>query len=492
MRIFDSRQLGGEWRDRLAANAPVAILTAFIVALLVRALYLIYLQSLNWPDQWFHVDRASYIMAMHMFGLPISSELQSQLIDLRGAQQEFMLNDPGLTYLYYFVGKLVGHPSFAAVQWLQVAADSCMVFPMAYIGRKLAGVHAGKWAAWSYVFFIPQIHINAMPHYSAWLTYGYILSTALFIFAETGSKTRKWARFTSACLVVFVTSFLRSSISFFGIAYVLLMTAGGLIFRRRMAWSFLVLGLIVSGSFVIARSKIDLSGEGIPVRSTIAHSLMVGVGQFKNPLGLVANDGSPFEWYKRENPGSLKHLEQFSAPTNSPEYNAWLMGRFKEFVASYPVLYASMVIRRALMILIPNFKLSPYADIAQYAIMFKERNDEITALSANLSSRSTGLGEKFRILWRIGQLELSYVVLLPFRFFFMLVLPIGLFSALWRPEGRQFLVAAMTPLLYAVGTVSWVYGPGHLHISAWAAVLPVVVLGWLGLWDYFGRFRRQS
>ncbi len=468
------------------------VMGAFLFALILRAAYLIFLRSLNWPDQWFHVDRASFIMSMHMNGLPISADLERQLVDLLGAQQEFQLNDPGLTYLFYFVGKLVGHPSFVAVQWAQVVVDAFIVFPIAHIGRSIGGERCGKWSAYCYAMFLPQIYINAMPHYSTWLTYGYVVTLALFLVSEKRETTRRWALFSVGCAIIFITSLLRSTISFFGIAYVLLTSAGELIFNRKLLFRRAAIGLLLALFFVIVRSKIDFSGEGIPVRSTIAHSLMVGVGQFDNPLGLVGNDGSPFEWYKRENPGAVKRLEQYSAPTNSPEYNAWLMVRFKKFVAEHPVLYAVMVMKRGLMILIPNFKISPYADSAQYAILYRERNDEITALSGKLYSLATGLGEKARILARISELELSYVFLLPFRLLIMFLLPLGVISAFCLSRDKRSLVAPLAPLIYTVATVSLVYGPGQLHISAWAVTLPVVALGWLSLWDYFGRFKRKS
>ena len=216
-----------------------------------------------------------------------------------------------------------------------------------------------------------------------------------------------------------------------------------------------------------ASTNFIVRGEYSPVRSTFGHAFFTGVGQYSNPLGMRDDDAAPVEWYARETG---------KKDTNNgmdPAYNSWLNMRAKEFISDYPVLYGSMVLRRALRIIFPNMAFTLVTDLPSYTRL--PRQQELVEMRKSMVVNNGWLS-----LTTVVQLiknDPAYVFGLVCRILLMILLPIGLFSAIWLSRARAVAVFACLPLAYGLLTLSFVYVTPPVVTGVHAAVLAVSASG---------------
>ena len=479
MRFFFSR-------FSIARNPVFAV---FLFAIAVRAVYLFYnIVILDLPPFWPHPARVALTMVASNFGAIDLGEAWSRHfgMDIVEAAYTWQFVERGVAFPFMLIKAVFGTVEYLHVQILQLVIDALMVFPVAAVAFLIGGTRATVWAGITYALFLPQIQLAATPSYDTWLNFGYILSgwlMARFALIPTGGAL-PWARIAAIgfaiFVVLFVTNQFRSVIALFGVAlalwYLMVEVFGTSSLRLNKAiWAkMIVLGAV--GILVVVASvsvNVSVRDESSPFRSSLAHSFWAGVGQYENPYGIVEHDGSITAFYNRETGNNV-------TDGHSLEYNSWLTKRAIEFVKEYPVLYASMAARRALLILVPNFPLmSPVADYAS----FVRQPDEL----ARIAQRNVIKGEHGRVsptaLRMLWQVDPDFVISLGVRFILLIAMPFGLIAGMVLSNDRRLAVLSAVPLAYTAISFAPFYVTGPLVVSGYVAIIPLVAAGWYLSWQ---------
>lgn len=479
--------------DTSSAVSAKYIWTIFALAVIARATVL--LLNIYWdiPPYWESVPRVALALAWSDFGaIPLGADFAKTFhMNAEGALNYWPTIDRAFIYLYVLVHKVVGQVSFLHIQTLGLLVDALMVFPVISIARQIAGPGAAIAAGITYALFLPEIQMAAGANYNAWLTYSLIVMTwiAMKIFKTSYgfSSTSFWLLIGGMAVANIAANELRSVSALFAVGAAGWLAMVSVIEMRSLAlpmWRWQQIGSLVMVGvltlFVAGVGNSIVRGEFSPVRSSFGHSFWTGIGQFANPYGVIADDGSVAAFYERgtglTDTGYLGGVE----------YNAWLTERAFEFIEEHPGLYASMVGRRALMIIFPNMAFTPVADLPSFTripdqIKLIERRKELVAKSGWVS---------WDTLSEITRIHPEYIVSLLFRVGLLLVLPVGIFAALVMAPSKPRTVMACLPLAYIVITLSGFLVTPVVFTAAHSATLPVAVAGWfLILKRLTGHFR---
>ena len=470
----------------------------FVFALAARLALFVYNELFIALDPyWSWQARAGLVLVLGDFGATQLGDAFEALhqMSVDEALKGWPVMDRGLVYVHLVLKAIFGTTSYGILQALQVAIDALLVFPLMSIAFVLSRNRKIAYAVGLlYGAFLPQAWISLQPDYNTWLTTGYILSTWLFLkltaFTPAEHRWRDLALYAAALLCVTLSvNQIRSTIILLPIGMAgwwwasTVVTTRSFVFPRRnwpSALALLGVGLVIIGvSGALNKAARD---NASPVRSTFGHTFWAGVGQFQNPYGLRDADGSVAAFYKNET-----GIEDDDGTTGGIEYNAWLTRRAVQFVKENPALYSSMVVRRALRIVFPNMPFTAVADKPAYdrtpfELSRTENRIELQKTYGKLSPTT---------LRRLISEDPFYVVGLFFRLVLLLSLPLGCLLFFVLSERRALGLLAIVPLAYHVITLSPIYATPIILIPAYAAVLPVVGVGWwLALQKPIAVFRR--
>ncbi|HER26825.1 MAG TPA: hypothetical protein ENI69_06925 [Rhodospirillales bacterium] len=390
--------------------------------------------------------------------------------------------DRGLVYVHMLLKFVFGTTSYELLQAFQIFIDALLVFPLMSIAYSLSQNHKIAWSVGLlYGAFLPQAWLAVQPDYNVWLTTGYILATWLYLkiiaLAPGEHRWRSLVLYAAALFgVMFAVNQIRSTIILLPIGMAAwwwattLLTTRSLVFPRRnwpSALALLGVGVLVIG--ISGALNKTVRSYASPVRSTFGHAFWTGVGQFKNPYGLRDDDGSVVEFYKNET-----GIEETDSTTGGVAYNAWLRQRAVQFIKKYPVLYASMVARRAAAIIFPNMPFTVVADKPAY---------DRTPIELARTKHRIELQQRYgklspTTISRLISEDPFYVVGLFGRLALMLLLPLGGVLFFVFSQYRALGLLTIVPLAYHVITLSPVYATPIILIPGYAAILPVVGIGW--------------
>ena len=472
----------------------------FLLALIFRTTLFGYNHLfLDLEPFWSWQARVGLILALSDFGeVPLTAAFEtSYKMSVEGAMRGWPVMDRGIVYVHLLLKALFGTTSYAILQSTHIIFDALLVFPIMSIAYYLSDSKKIMYSiGLLYSAFLPQLWLSIQPDYNAWLTTGYIVATWLYlkiVTFEFGKHHRGMLILYAVSLLVVVVCVnqIRSTIILLPIGMaawfwvMTLLTTRPLVFPRYNwlpALSLICVGILVLG---ISGTLNNMARENFsPVRSTFGHAFWTGVGQYRNPYGLADSDGSVAEFYKKET-----GLVEVDGTTGGVEYNAWLTERGGQFIKENPVLYGSMVVRRALGIIFPNMPFTVIADKPSY---------DRTPIEIDRTESRIKLQQKYgklsaTTILTLALLDPFYIVGLFCRMLLMVLLPLGCILFVILSDRRSLGLLALMPLAYHTITLSPIYVTPIILIPAYAAVLPVVVIGWcLAVQHGLGALRARS
>ncbi len=429
----------------------------FILAIAARIGFLVYnLEFVNLPPTWGVMARV---------GLDFAHGLSTPM---------FGAEDRGILILYWLVERIFPAVTHTKIQILQALCDSLMVFAAAAIGRCVGGERAGLAAGMSYALFPPQLFLASFPGYESWFAMTMLLMTLSFLRLNEAPSKRLWKDAAIFIILLLLAAQFRSITVLFGIAagfwsfLVAVMTESRPLPRRiwvRAGICLLSGGIAIASNVLINQA---IRGEASPIRGGYGHTFWAGIGQYANPYGVQNDDASVGAFYTRETGLNAPNAQRDSLW----EYNAWLTQRGIRFVQEQPGLYASMVMRRALSILMPNMPVTMVADNPAF-IKSADEADRIKARKAALAD----LGYASLRFWmQTAANDPGYLFGLAIRITLLLVLPTGYLAALILAK-RRVAALALLPLAYIVVVLSPFYVTPVVVAATHAATLPVAAAG---------------
>lgn len=450
-----------------------------LAAILARCGYLGYNLALDLPPVWKYDARVALAAGNALAGAigegAASAERMSVLI------RDWMALDRGTGYLHALFAMLFGRSEYLHLQLANLVVDVLMVPAVMAQAKRMGGRRTARTAGLIYALYLPQIYLVAQPSYDCWLTFGFILTTGLFL--DLWERLREGGplplgRLLLLTLTLAAANQFRSVIVVYGLAmagWVWLVETvarpAGILSpaRLRMAGAFaaaaaLGIGLSMAGNWIVR-------GEGSAVRSTFGHSFWAGVGQFENPYGVISDDGSVVAFYSRET--GIADTEN----TMGRAYNDWLKSKAAEFIRTHPGLYLSQVARRALMVVFIDDGMYWVADQPSlhenHAAQEQDRRDRRLAILARD-------GHTPLALIHLAAADPEYALRLVLRLLVTASFPLGVALALVRLPDRRRTALACLPLAYGLVTIAPFYGPLLVDTSYYGALIPVLAAGWLG------------
>jgi len=456
-------------------HLPVCI---FFLALVIRLAYLFYNLSWNLPESWANFARISVVAAETMLGKTPSFPG----IPTESAWVAFHFDDRGLALLHMLFYKVFGKSLLLYVQLLNVFIDSLMVFPAIFLGKRLAGEKFGAIVGFAYAAYLPQIFTAVQPLWYAILNAGtfILIAVAVRLYYSSSNGGKRAYFFWSALifLITISTSQFRSTVVFFPI-FIGLISAVFYRSQKKLLVSCFLTGGILTIFGGVTLNK-QLAGTSTPMRTNIGHVFFIGVGEFNNPYGLIEADDSAMNLYRKSTGKDIFT----NGAEGINEFDNWLKKRAIEFLKEHPFLYASMVLRRALKFLFPNYRLQRVADEEAYLANVQKTVTHRTAITK--SGRLFSI-QGIKELW--GQDKIFFFELIV-RGLFFFMLPFGAGIAVWRMQNRTILPLYLSGLFYGIATLAPLRGPVMNHYSVWSVTLPLVVWGWYSI--FRGRHLEQS
>lgn len=448
-----------------------------ILALLFR--FGILALNLHWDHQphWGFLARTGLIVAWSDFGMqPLPSGFEDVFkITSADAMQSWFLNDRGLIFLYVLMHKIFGHVTYLHIEIFHLFIDALVVVPVMWLSNRIAGTKGAIVSGVIYALFLPQAQMAVSPDYNSWLGGLMIVMTWLTAMLVEAKQKSKFIGLLCALIIVnFIGNEFRSVIALFsfgaaGWFWLVSMGVHRTLLLPAERWTSIV-ALAATGIVVLLLSSTSnymVRGEYSPVRSTFGHNFFTGVGQFKNPINMRDSDAAPVEWYTRETG---------ITDTNNgmdPAYNLWLNEQAKKFVSEYPVLYSSMVLRRALRIVFPNMAFTLVTDLPSYTLLPRQR--ELVKMRKLLVENHGWLSKKTFV--QLIKNDPAYVFGLGIRVLLLMLLPIGLLSAICLARSRAAAIFFTLPLAYGILTLSFVYVTPPVVTGVHTAILAVSASG---------------
>ena len=463
--------------DDIDALAPKIMFWVVVLALLFRFGILALNQYWDYQPHWGFLARTALAVAWSDFGtLPLPDGFGDMFkVTASGALKNWFLNDRGLVFLYVFIDKIFGHVTYLHIEIFHLFIDALMVIPVMWISNRIAGEKGAVVAGVSYALFLPQAQMAVSPDYNAWLGILMILMTWLTaMLIETKHKSKYFWLLCGLVLVNFIGNEFRSVVALFafgaaGWFWLISVGVHHTIFLPVERWkpivTFAASGIVVL--LLSSTSNYMVRGEFSPVRSSFGHNFFTGVGQFQNPINMRDSDSAPIEWYTRETE------KTYTNNTMDPAYNTWLTMQAKKFISDYPILYSSMVLRRALRILFPNMAFTLVTDLPSYTRLPSQL--EFVKMRMSLVEKHGWLSKTTFV--QLIKNDPAYIFGLGWRVFLLIILPIGLLSAICLARSRAAAVFFTLPLAYGILTLSFVYVTPPVVTGIHAAVLAVSASG---------------
>ncbi|MFZ1080501.1 MAG: glycosyltransferase family 39 protein [Candidatus Kryptoniota bacterium] len=256
-------------------------------------------------------------------------------------------NEPGYGIFLAALWEITGSERWIYPRIIQILIDVLMCYIIFVVASQLFSTKVGIAASLFYAIFIPQIEMTIRPYRDVWVTYLFVVSI-WYMLTMKRSSSKPWKLyFETASVGLFAATvcWMRSTVLIYPLAL-----AGGLflITQKRQWWRFSAVLLIV---FVIAYAPFvyrsnETFGKPMATRGAFWHSFWGGIGQFKNPYGVVEDDKKIFDFAKSIDP---------QVEFDTPEYEQVLKKKAFELLRDHPLFYVATVVRRAVVIAFPRF-----------------------------------------------------------------------------------------------------------------------------------------
>ena len=458
--------------------SPLMIMFWIVVlALLFR--FGILALNLHWDFEpyWGLRARTALVIAWSDFGMQPLPDGFGEAFNVSPEKvlQSWLFNDRGLNFLYVFMHKIFGGVTYVHIQIFHLFMDALIVVPVMWLSNRIAGKKGAVVSGVIYALFLPQAQMAVSPNYNSWLGDLMVIMTWLTAMLIEAKQKSKFIALLCALIVVnFIGNEFRSVVALFsfgaaGWFWLVSIGVHRTLLLPAERWTSII-ALAATGVVVILLSSTSnyiVRGEYSPVRSSFGHNFFTGVGQFENPINMRDSDAAPVEWYARETG---------ITDTNStvdPAYNMWLNEQAKKFISDYPVLYTSMVLRRALRILFPNMAFTLVTDLPSYTLLPSQL--EAVEMRKSLVKKHGWLSKKLFV--QLIKNDPAYVFGLGWRVLLLIILPVGLLSAICLARSRAAAVFFTLPLAYSILTLSFVYVTPPVVTGIHAAVLSVSTSG---------------
>lgn len=475
------------------------LIRVFISALCVRLAYLFFNWKWGYPPVWHNGVMSSLTVAELLTGhAPTYGPLSPDaLID---AQNNFQYDQRGLVLLHYGLIQLFGQSSLERLQVLQAVFDSLIACLITRTAWQCFGEKIGRRAAILYCVFPLAIYMSAVPSWYTWLNGGIVILGYFVLaldsrlsFKKNFPMTHPWLEWgVISLLFVFLSQF-RSTVNFLPWFLMGWLALSALIVReisvKKMVLPYFLVGGIVLGSFALSNGVLIHNYR--LVRSFVAHSFLIGVGQYENPYSkehlLDSSDQSVYDFYYREGPVPVSpdHKPSSWETVTSSAYTQWTEARMKEFIHGHSGIYAKLVALRLRDILFPNFRVTLFADTDATA-KFEDPSIRTVRLQVLRSPDLSWVVKAAEFL----KLSKRYFFEVLVRISMMIFFPVGLILAFVLGSRSQRLASFLMagPLVYLGSTTSLLRLPVFDHAAGWACCFPAVVLGWsLGM-DHAKRY----
>jgi hypothetical protein len=339
-------------------------------------------------------------------------------------------DEPGYGILLAAIWKITGSKRFIYVRLLQILIDLLMIVLIARIVEAVANRRAGFFAAGLYALFIPQIELVVRPHRDIWVTFSFIVSVYVFLrFYQDVNQRLGWKKLTGLGVLLGFVGWMRSTILAFA-GFI-----GGLFFLLQPKGKNILRAAFLLGIFFLALSPLVIRnyqsfGKPMMTRGAFWHSFWAGIGQVPNPYGIIDNDEAIRRFCL-----SLDSTVQY----DSENYEATLKKEAIVLLKEYPFWYATTIVRRAFVIVMPKIGRE----------LFFQRPTSAT---------DTGIHNK----------KFSPILLLIIDGMFALGLGVGIW--LCRRKWREALLLA-APLLYTILALAPFYVVGRNILNCYFVTL---------------------
>ncbi len=350
-------------------------------------------------------------------------------------------DEAGYGILLAGLWKLFGSKRWIYVRILQILIDTLMIILISYIGTQLSTVRVGLTAATLYAVFLPGIELAVRPHRDIWVTFAYIISVVVLLKISKTANRRSETLFAIALgLLIGCTAWMRSTIVAYGIACALAL------FILKPPVRALKLSAVLFATFALIMAPLlkrnfDAYGQIRITRGAVWHSFWAGVGQFRNPLGMIEDDQYVSAYF---------HRLDSTAVYGTPRYEVVLRQQAMKFIDEHPVWYGGTILERAGVILAPKI------------------GRELFFQKTSIRSDTGILNQRVSILLLLGADGIMVV---------------GLFWGIWLARARIKILLVLTlPLLYTLATLSPFYVVGRNIMNVYFVTLIFVSMSfvWLG------------
>jgi hypothetical protein len=220
-----------------------------------------------------------------------------------------------------------------------------MIVFVAVIGFRLGNVRAGVIASILYAVFIPGIELVVRPHRDIWVTFAYITSVVILLQMRREQNRKKEVLYALVLgILTGLVAWMRSTILLYGVGCA---AAFFLVKHYRRAFVLSIVSIAVFAALLspLVKRNYDVFGSIMITRGAFWHSFWAGVGQFRNPVGMIEDDLYISTYF---------HRLDTAAVYGTPHYELFLKQQALAFVEQHPLWYASTVVRRAGMIVAPK------------------------------------------------------------------------------------------------------------------------------------------
>ncbi len=306
----------------------------FLLAIIVRLLMLVGVGE-SLAIDWGLLDTVNSLLDGHGFADPV--------ITANGAivYEPTVFEMPGHAFFIAGLWSLIGERSLVAIQIVQLVIDSCFVFFVFAIGKRLFNEKVGLIAAFLFAIYLPEAYLSIFIKRDVWVSWTVILAY-LFYLKYIQEEKKRFVGLTALTIAVGV---------YFNPTLLLLPIFMGifslpLLSLKKAFVSTVLIMIFVSMMLVpwIVRNY-NQFGAFIPTRGGFYQTMWEGFGEFNNPFGAVLNDAYTFEQMKAEG---------YTGRPTTPEYDDFFKPKVKKVITEHPGWYIKTVLKRIPMALIAN------------------------------------------------------------------------------------------------------------------------------------------
>lgn len=445
--------------------------SAFFLALILRAAYLVYNYSLHLPLVWEDGTLGGLCGAEMLSGRSISVP-----ISLEDCRVVLQFGNYGMSMVHLVVAFLFGKSSLWALSILQSCLDAMLIFPLSQIGQYF-GERTKISVAFLYAIWPVAIFMAAVPNWYFYLNAGAIVFSYYFI--ESVLIELKFSTWLKMGLLLFVVASCRQTFFMFPAIFSLFLLLRLITKKIDIVFSMsrvaFLASLILLSLSTYNYINFRISNGTSKGRDNWSHSFFMGVGERENYFmkenQLDGSDQSVTNWYIRKS-GDTRNF----FPAEDEIYKKWLKNSAIQFIVLNPCLYLELYLKRLLGILFPNFRIGVAADVDAVAQLESpmKRGERLSIVKT--PKRFTAAG-----LFRLFQLDHSYFAAFVVRILVMILLPLGMFLGIVfaSAQQRSFIFLLATPLVGIAAVLSFIRLPNWDHAACWSLMLPVTCFGFL-------------